>query len=175
MSGPRDRGELGKPSDPSDPSDLSDPGNPGNPGNPGDPGDPERDDDDLPEGRDELPSDEGDFPAEGDLDGDLPSDDEAERAPSSVDEPPAEGELDEVDIRELLRSALAEPPPPPERTLLVGVQRKIRRRSRGRFYNDGWSTSRSPRSTYLVTSALMLVLLLLVFFVLVPLGGQSLP
>jgi len=88
-----------------------------------------------------------------------------------------EGEqiLDEVDVRELLRSALApqRTGPPPE--LLRGVQKRIRQRSRGKFYGDGWSTTRSPRSTYMVTSLLMLLLMALVFFVLVPWGGGALP
>ncbi len=52
--------------------------------------------------------------------------------------------------------------------LLSGVQRRIRERSRGRFYADGWSRRGSPTSTYVVTSLLMLVILLLVYFVLIP-------
>jgi hypothetical protein len=84
-------------------------------------------------------------------------------------------ELDEVDVRELLRSALAPPPGSVAPSLVSGVQRKIRKRSRGKFYGDGWSTARSPRSTYLVTSLLMLALVVLVFFVLVPWGGGALP
>lgn len=78
--------------------------------------------------------------------------------------------LDEVDVRDLLRTALAPPPGAVAPSLLRGVQRKLRTRSRGKFYGDGWSTAESPRSTYLVTSALMLALLLVVFFVLVPWG-----
>ena len=56
----------------------------------------------------------------------------------------------------------------PEVNLLPGVQRRIRERSRGRFYADGWSRRGSPTSTYIVTSLLMLVILVLVYFVLVP-------
>jgi hypothetical protein len=82
--------------------------------------------------------------------------------------------LDAVDLRELLRTALAPPEPPPPQKMLSGVQRKIRQRSRGRFYGDGWSTSRSPRSTYLVTSALMLVVIALLFLTLVPWSSQLL-
>ena len=52
--------------------------------------------------------------------------------------------------------------------LLSGVQRRIRERSGGRFYGDGWSRSRSATSTYVVTSLLMLVILALVYFFLVP-------
>lgn len=90
------------------------------------------------------------------------------------DEEGAEG-LDEVDVRELLRSALAPPKGAVAPALLQGVQRRIRTRSRGKFYGDGWSTAKSPRSTYLVTSLLMLVLIGFVFFVLVPWGGGALP
>jgi len=57
---------------------------------------------------------------------------------------------------------------PQEIDLLPGVQRRIRERSRGRFYADGWSRRGSPTSTYVVTSLLMLVILTLVYFVLVP-------
>lgn len=99
--------------------------------------------------------------------------DEEERA-SNRDDEDAEG-LDEVDVRELLRSALAPPKGAVAPELLQGVQRRIRTRSRGKFYGDGWSTAKSPRSTYLVTSLLMLVLIGFVFFVLVPWGGGALP
>ena len=84
------------------------------------------------------------------------------------------GVLDEVDVRELLRSALAPPRGAVAPELLRGVQRKLRTRSRGKFYGDGWSTARSPRSTYLVTSALMLFLIAFVYFVLIPWGGDAL-
>jgi hypothetical protein len=87
----------------------------------------------------------------------------------------AQAVLDEADMRDLLRSALAPPPGAVAPELLRGVQRRIRRRSRGKFYGDGWSTARAPRSTYLVTSVLMLVLIGLVFLVLVPWGSGALP
>jgi hypothetical protein len=87
----------------------------------------------------------------------------------------AQSVLDEVDVRDLLRSALAPPPGAVAPDLLHGVQRKLRRRSRGKFYGDGWSTARSPRSTYLFTSLLMLALIALVFLVLIPWGSGALP
>ena len=83
--------------------------------------------------------------------------------------------LDEVDVRELLRGALRPPPGSVAPSLLGGVQRRLRVRSRGKFYGDGWSTARTPRSTYLVTSLLMLVLLALIFLVLIPWSGGALP
>jgi hypothetical protein len=118
------------------------------------------------------------------------TDEEAERlaaeAESWLDEEskkaePSEGKgeeepaaLDEVEVRELLRSALRPPPGAVAPSLLGGVQKKLRTRSKGKFYGDGWSTARSPRSTYLVTSLLMLVLLAFVFLILVPWGGGAL-
>jgi hypothetical protein len=94
--------------------------------------------------------------------------------PPELDED-AQSVLDEVDVRDLLRSALAPPPGAVAPDLLHGVQRKLRRRSRGKFYGDGWSTARSPRSTYLFTSLLMLALIALVFLVLIPWGSGALP
>jgi len=86
-------------------------------------------------------------------------------------------ELDEVDVRDLLRAALEPPPPKPkqEAVLLKGVQQRLRVRSRGKFYADGWSTSRSPRSTYLITSIFMLILIAFVFLVLIPWSNSALP
>ena len=86
-------------------------------------------------------------------------------------------ELDEVDVRDLLRAALEPPPPKPrdDAVLLKGVQRRLRVRSKGKFYADGWSTSRSPRSTYLVTSIFMLLLIAFVFLVLIPWSNGALP
>lgn len=71
-----------------------------------------------------------------------------------------------------LRSALkaAETPAP---DLLSGFQRKLRERSRGKFYADGWSTSRHPPiNTYLITSLLMLAMLGLIYALLAPLSGE---
>jgi hypothetical protein len=74
-------------------------------------------------------------------------------------------------VRSILRRAKIRRSP--EIDLLPGVQRRIRERSRGRFYADGWSRRGSPTSTYVVTSLLMLVILTVVYFVLVP--GLRLP
>ncbi|WP_437646362.1 hypothetical protein [Sorangium sp. So ce362] len=90
---------------------------------------------------------------------------------------PDDGDLplvDEIDLRELVRGAMRAPPAAPP-GLLRGVQRRIRTRSRGKFYGDGWSTARSPRSTYLMTSLFMLGLIAFVFLVLVPWSGGALP
>ena len=104
----------------------------------------------------------------------------SDRRPASAEpeEPGEDGvELDEVDVRDLLRAALEPPPPKPreDAVLLKGVQRRLRVRSKGKFYSDGWSTSRSPRSTYLMTSIFMLVLIAFVFLVLIPWSNGALP
>jgi hypothetical protein len=83
--------------------------------------------------------------------------------------------VDEVDLKDALRGALRPPPGAVAPSLLSGVQRKLRVRSRGKFYGDGWSTAESPKSTYLVTSVIMLVLVALVFLALVPWSSTSLP
>jgi hypothetical protein len=87
------------------------------------------------------------------------------------DAPPPEPQKDseekaEVAVRSILRRAQIRRHP--EVDLLNGVQRRIRERSRGRFYADGWSRRTSPTSTYIVTSILMLVILSLVYFVILP-------
>jgi hypothetical protein len=91
--------------------------------------------------------------------------------PSPEEKADVGAQLDAVEIRDLLRSALQSPAGPMAPRILGGVQTKLRRRSRGKFYGDGWSIAKSPRSTYLVTSILMLVLLTLIYFVLIPWGG----
>jgi hypothetical protein len=58
---------------------------------------------------------------------------------------------------------------PPPRELLRGVQRRIRTRSRGRFFADGWSTS-NTRINYALVAVIMLVIIGLAYFTLGPLG-----
>ena len=101
--------------------------------------------------------------------------DEAPPPEADADADAPAAELDDVDMRDLLRSALRPPPGAVAPDLVRGVQRRIRTRSRGKFYGDGWSVARSPRSTYLITSLLMLVLIVFVFFVLIPWGSGALP
>ena len=82
------------------------------------------------------------------------------------DPKPANHDADQESVRAILRRAKIRRSP--EIDLLPGVQRRIRERSRGRFYADGWSRRGSATSTYVVTSLLMLVILVVVYFVLVP-------
>lgn len=53
--------------------------------------------------------------------------------------------------------------------LLAGVQRKLRKRSKGKFYGDGWSTSQS-RLNYALIAAVMLVTIVAVWLALGPTG-----
>ncbi len=73
--------------------------------------------------------------------------------------------IDEERLRAILRGSARRTTTP---SLLAGVQQRIRERSRGRFYADGWSRSRSATSTYVVTSLLALGIFLLAYFVLIP-------
>lgn len=75
-------------------------------------------------------------------------------------------------LRSLVRGALRdEDSEPPD--VLAGFQKKIRERSGGKFYADGWSTSRNPPEfTYLVTSILILVALAVIYALLSPLSGK---
>jgi hypothetical protein len=101
-----------------------------------------------------------------------PSANASEETPPEDTAPPV---LDDVDMRELMRDALRPPAGSVAPSLLRGVQRRLRTRSRGKFYGDGWSTARSPRTTYLVTSLIMLALIAVVFLVLIPWSIQVLP
>jgi hypothetical protein len=51
--------------------------------------------------------------------------------------------------------------------LLQGVQRRIRRRSKGKFFADGWSTGQTKIS-YVLVALVTLVLVALAYFALGP-------
>jgi hypothetical protein len=51
--------------------------------------------------------------------------------------------------------------------LLAGVQKRIRRRSRGKFFADGWSVAQA-RTSYVLVALVTLVLAALVFLALGP-------
>jgi hypothetical protein len=81
------------------------------------------------------------------------------------------------DLSADLRSALkggAEDEASPD--VLAGFQKKLRERSGGKFYEDGWSTSRHPPiNTYLITSLMMLAILGVIYALLAPLSGEPVP
>lgn len=82
--------------------------------------------------------------------------------------------LDDDEMRALLRRTMRADRPLPQPDVLRGVQRKIRQRSAGKFFSDGWSVGRSPKTTYFVTSAVMLLIVVGLYLALVP-GGWATP
>jgi hypothetical protein len=83
--------------------------------------------------------------------------------------------LDEApDFRALIKRSLAEteatlPAPDRDAVLLASVQRKLRKRSRGKFYGDGWSTAQT-RLNYTLIALVMLVTIVAVYLALGPTG-----
>jgi hypothetical protein len=59
-----------------------------------------------------------------------------------------------------------------EPDILGAVQKKIRRRSRGKFYGDGWSTTQTKIS-YALIAVVMLVLVGIAYFALGPTGFSA--
>jgi hypothetical protein len=92
---------------------------------------------------------------------------EPERATKSAADERAVA-VDPVDVRDLLRRALEPPRSEHPRTVLPAVQQAIRTASKGRFFADGWSTSTAPRSTYLVTAIVMLLVTVVVWVLMRP-------
>lgn len=93
------------------------------------------------------------------------------------------GEVEAVEVpalSALLKRSLAVPEPEPttgaakdesdrDRALLVGVQKKLRQRSKGKFYADGWSTTHS-RVNYALVAGVMLVVIVAVYWAMGPMG-----
>jgi hypothetical protein len=96
-----------------------------------------------------------------------------EDEPKDAPEPDANadhGEGDADAMSALLKRSLAQKDaPPPADDFLRGVQKRIRTRSKGKFYADGWSTS-SPRVSYMLIALVMLIIVALAYFVLGPTG-----
>ncbi len=99
---------------------------------------------------------------------DIPSSADNSKRGTDPDIDPSE----DARLRHLLRGALdAVPEDSPD--VLRGVQRKIRERSGGKFYRDGWSTTRyAPISTFFITSLMMLSFMVFIYFVIHPLSGS---
>jgi hypothetical protein len=75
---------------------------------------------------------------------------------------------DGLAIAELVKRSLGTPPASKDAPdILLGVQRKLRQRSRGKFYGDGWSTA-NTRMSYILVSLIMLVILAVAYFALGP-------
>jgi hypothetical protein len=92
--------------------------------------------------------------------------------PSSGSAPDDPDDPQSVAIRSMLKRALgseAAPVPPPD--LLAGVQRRIRVRSRGRFFADGWSTGQM-RISYGLAGLVTVALAILAYLALLPTGAR---
>jgi hypothetical protein len=83
-------------------------------------------------------------------------------------DPLPDDETEDEEVRALVRRALS-----PEALtkdmpdLLGGVQRRIRKRSRGKFFADGWSTSQA-RIGYVLVALVTLLLVLVAYYALGP-------
>jgi hypothetical protein len=80
-------------------------------------------------------------------------------------------EKDDSAMRDLLKRSLA-PAAAPEKPVLREVQRKIRKRSKGKFFSDGWSTAAS-KVNYALVAVIMLLIVAIAYFVLGPIGFTS--
>jgi hypothetical protein len=77
-------------------------------------------------------------------------------------------ERDDEQVRSLLKRALATDVVAKDTPdLLQGVQRRIRRRSRGKFFADGWSTGQA-KVGYVLIALVTLVLVAVAYFALGP-------
>jgi hypothetical protein len=79
-----------------------------------------------------------------------------------------EEQPEDLAVRDLVRRALA--PDASRRDapdLLEGIQRRIRRRSRGKFFGDGWSTGQA-RVGYVLVALVTLLLVAVAYFGLAP-------
>ena len=72
-------------------------------------------------------------------------------------------------LKRSLGAATEKQAAPPSKDFLRGVQKRIRTRSRGKFYGDGWSVS-SPRVSYVLIAGMMLIVVALAYFALGPMG-----
>jgi hypothetical protein len=71
-------------------------------------------------------------------------------------------------VRELLKRSLSTDTLAKDAPdLLPGVQRRIRKRSRGKFFGDGWSTSQA-RTSYVLVGLVTLLLVALAYYALGP-------
>jgi hypothetical protein len=65
--------------------------------------------------------------------------------------------------RSLSTESIAEHPP----DLVMGVQRRLRRRSRGKFFADGWSTTQA-RASHVLVAFVTILLVALAYYALGP-------
>ena len=80
-----------------------------------------------------------------------------------------EDEKEDNAMRDLLRRSLLPAAPSPEKPVLREVQRKIRQRSKGKFFSDGWSTAGS-KVNYALVAVVMLLIVAIAYFALGPMS-----
>ena len=103
------------------------------------------------------------------------SEDDAKKAPEADTEGMAEvAEVEVPALSALLKRSLAPveetlPAPENDDVLLKSVQQKLRKRSKGKFYGDGWSTTHS-RVNYALVAGVMLVVIVAVYLAMGPMG-----
>jgi hypothetical protein len=95
---------------------------------------------------------------------------EAERGSASPSAPPDD------ELSQWMRRAFKQHDVGPDVDVLEGVQQRLRERSGGKFYKDGWSTTRhAPFATYFITTLLMAVAVVLVYAILTPIIADPVP
>jgi hypothetical protein len=81
---------------------------------------------------------------------------------------PASDDGEDAAVRALLKRSLATDAIAKDAPdLLGGVQRRIRKRSRGKFFGDGWSTTQT-RASYVLVALVTLLLVALAYYALGP-------
>lgn len=78
-----------------------------------------------------------------------------------------------IELNQAVRRALDDDDPAASVDVLRGVQERLRERSGGKFYGDGWSTTKHPPfATFFLTSLMMLAVVVVTYAILVPLVGD---
>ena len=104
--------------------------------------------------------------------------DQEKRSPEEEEESPALSALLKRSLarpsadapnRPDVRVAALAPPLHEDDELLKNVQRKLRMRSKGKFYSDGWSTT-NARFNYVLVAGIMLATVVAVYLALGPTG-----
>jgi hypothetical protein len=98
------------------------------------------------------------------------------KADADVKDAPREAfdSKDDEAISKLLKKSFASEAPEeaaPE-SMLPSVQRKIRQRSKGKFYGDGWSTQQS-KLNYALVAVIMLLVIAVCYMALGPTGFSA--
>jgi hypothetical protein len=80
------------------------------------------------------------------------------------------------ELSEWMRQTFKQDEVEPAVDVLSGVQQRLRERSGGKFYKDGWSTTRNaPFATYFITALLMFVCVVLIYAIVTPIIPDPVP